>query len=245
MRADRLEAFDAVLAAVPPTSTASTLEAEHGARWPGMDSRRDHPRRCSSAPRRAWDGRSSASRAAGPATPATSPTTIPMTVDGLGPRGGGAHTPEEFVLEPRCAAGARWRSRWRAEVLTLSRQELARSPPVSRDAHLPSLMRMTASTNPTPRPRTTRRGQTRRGRRAAGGDGRADVADRGRSTRSTRNSLDSDGICPAQHRPPVGHLHRAVPPRELAHLIGNTIPFVFMGLIIALAGRAASGAGDR
>ena len=26
--------------------------------------------------------------------------TIPLTVDGLGPRGGGAHTPEEFVLEP-------------------------------------------------------------------------------------------------------------------------------------------------
>jgi glutamate carboxypeptidase len=24
--------------------------------------------------------------------------TIPLTVDGLGPRGGGAHTPEEFVL---------------------------------------------------------------------------------------------------------------------------------------------------
>jgi glutamate carboxypeptidase len=25
---------------------------------------------------------------------------VPLTVDGLGPRGGGAHTPEEFVLEP-------------------------------------------------------------------------------------------------------------------------------------------------
>ncbi len=25
---------------------------------------------------------------------------IPLTVDGLGPRGGGAHTPEEFVLAP-------------------------------------------------------------------------------------------------------------------------------------------------
>jgi glutamate carboxypeptidase len=25
-------------------------------------------------------------------------TEIPLTVDGLGPRGGGAHTPEEFVL---------------------------------------------------------------------------------------------------------------------------------------------------
>ena len=26
--------------------------------------------------------------------------TIPLTIDGLGPRGGGAHTPEEFVLAP-------------------------------------------------------------------------------------------------------------------------------------------------
>jgi glutamate carboxypeptidase len=26
--------------------------------------------------------------------------TIPLTVDGLGPRGGGAHTPGEFVLDP-------------------------------------------------------------------------------------------------------------------------------------------------
>jgi glutamate carboxypeptidase len=25
-------------------------------------------------------------------------STIPLTIDGLGPRGGGAHTPEEFVL---------------------------------------------------------------------------------------------------------------------------------------------------
>jgi hypothetical protein len=25
---------------------------------------------------------------------------IALTVDGLGPRGGGAHTPREFVLEP-------------------------------------------------------------------------------------------------------------------------------------------------
>jgi glutamate carboxypeptidase len=27
-------------------------------------------------------------------------SSIPLTVDGLGPRGGGAHTPEEFVLAP-------------------------------------------------------------------------------------------------------------------------------------------------
>jgi glutamate carboxypeptidase len=31
---------------------------------------------------------------------------IPLTVDGLGPRGGGAHTPEEFVLEASLAERA-------------------------------------------------------------------------------------------------------------------------------------------
>ena len=36
--------------------------------------------------------------AAGPATPATWPRTSSSCVDGLGPRGGGAHTPDEYVL---------------------------------------------------------------------------------------------------------------------------------------------------
>ena len=46
--------------------------------------------------------------------------TIPLTVDGLGPRGGGAHTPEEFVLESAL--------RGRAEVaLALAHEVLAKS----------------------------------------------------------------------------------------------------------------------
>jgi glutamate carboxypeptidase len=45
---------------------------------------------------------------------------IPLTVDGLGPRGGGAHTPDEFVLAPSL--------RQRAEVaLALAAQVLADS----------------------------------------------------------------------------------------------------------------------
>ena len=45
---------------------------------------------------------------------------IPLTVDGLGPRGGGAHTPEEFVLESAL--------RGRAEVaLALAHEVLAKS----------------------------------------------------------------------------------------------------------------------
>jgi glutamate carboxypeptidase len=31
---------------------------------------------------------------------------IPLTVDGLGPRGGGAHTPDEYVLAPSLAQRA-------------------------------------------------------------------------------------------------------------------------------------------
>ena len=45
--------------------------------------------------------------------------TIALTVDGLGPRGGGAHTPGEFVVEPTL--------RERAEVaLALAHQVCAR-----------------------------------------------------------------------------------------------------------------------
>ena len=76
-----------------PSSTASTLEASMERRWPGMDAIETHPPRCSSAPRRGWAARSSVARAAAPATPATSPPTVPMTIDGLGPRGGGGTHP--------------------------------------------------------------------------------------------------------------------------------------------------------
>ena len=65
--------------------------------WPGMDSSA-RPRRCSSAPPPRSGGPWSGCRAAGPATPATSPPSIPLTVDGLGPRGGAAHNPEEYIV---------------------------------------------------------------------------------------------------------------------------------------------------
>ena len=52
-----------------------------------------------------------AARAGAPATRATSPRTSPLTVDGLGPRGGHAHTPTSSSSPTRCARGPRWRSR--------------------------------------------------------------------------------------------------------------------------------------
>jgi glutamate carboxypeptidase len=104
VRARSLEAFDAVLAAIPRQVDGVRLEAELVRTWPGMDAS------ASAAPvlaraselagmplhAGARGGASDASHFAG---------TIPITIDGLGPRGGGAHAPHEYVsaasLEPR------------------------------------------------------------------------------------------------------------------------------------------------
>jgi glutamate carboxypeptidase len=107
VRARTLEPLEAVLAAVPAQLDGVALEAEIGRRWPGMETeaavtalleraaallgRPLHPA--------ARGGASDASHFAG---------SIPLTVDGLGPLGGGAHTEREFVW--------RWSLRSRAEV---------------------------------------------------------------------------------------------------------------------------------
>jgi glutamate carboxypeptidase len=96
MRSDRVGAFDSVAAAVPVEVDEVTLEPRMERVWPSMDSRAHTPallarasallgRRIVGVPR---GGASDASHFA---------ASIPLTVDGLGPRGGGAHTPEEFV----------------------------------------------------------------------------------------------------------------------------------------------------
>jgi glutamate carboxypeptidase len=97
LRADSLEAFEGVLQALPAELGGARLEARLVRQWPGMDARE------ATAPllRSAADalgrpvigaGRGGASDAAHFAA------TIPFTVDGLGPRGGGAHAPHEYVL---------------------------------------------------------------------------------------------------------------------------------------------------
>jgi glutamate carboxypeptidase len=99
LRAQGLEAFDDVVVAVGAELDGVLLEARMERKWPGMDStavtqdliaRASHRlgRPISGVPR---GGASDASHFA---------DTIALTVDGLGPRGGGAHTPGEFVLEP-------------------------------------------------------------------------------------------------------------------------------------------------
>ena len=97
LRADRLEAFEAVLAALPEEHDEVRLDARMVRAWPGMDSRGatyDTIERASElldAPIIATErgGASDASHIAAGG--------IELTIDGLGPRGGGAHTPDEWV----------------------------------------------------------------------------------------------------------------------------------------------------
>jgi glutamate carboxypeptidase len=98
LRARGLPAFDAVQAAVSDEIDGVTLQARMERKWPGMDSTavtRDLLARASQRLGRAISGvpRGGASDASHFAD------TIALTVDGLGPRGGGAHTPGEFVVE--------------------------------------------------------------------------------------------------------------------------------------------------
>jgi glutamate carboxypeptidase len=97
MRADTADAFQRVLAAVPDEVGGAKLEAEIVRLWPGMDSREstrellERTESCLGRPVIPVErgGASDASHVA---------TRIPVTLDGLGPRGGQAHNPEEYVL---------------------------------------------------------------------------------------------------------------------------------------------------
>jgi glutamate carboxypeptidase len=97
LRADSLEAFEGVLQALPPELGGARLEARLVRQWPGMDAREATAALLRSAADALGRpvigaGRGGASDAAHFAA------TIPLTVDGLGPRGGGAHAPHEYVL---------------------------------------------------------------------------------------------------------------------------------------------------
>lgn len=119
LRARRLDAFDEVLATVAPELDEVILTARLERKWPGMDSRALTEPLIDAASLRL--GRRIAGVARGGASDASHfAEAIPLTVDGLGPRGGGAHTPEEFVLEPAL--------RERAEVaLALAHEAVSKS----------------------------------------------------------------------------------------------------------------------
>jgi glutamate carboxypeptidase len=105
VRADRLDAFQRVLDAVPERlDSGATLTARLAREWPGMDARE------STEPLLARGseliGRPIIAAQRGGASDASHfAATIPLTVDGLGPRGGAAHNPGEFLrlssLRPR------------------------------------------------------------------------------------------------------------------------------------------------
>lgn len=97
MRADRLDAFAPVVAAVPENPGEVALEPALERSWPAMDT---HARTVDVLKRAAARvGRPVVGVPRGGASDASHfAPAIPLTIDGLGPRGGGAHTPGEYVL---------------------------------------------------------------------------------------------------------------------------------------------------
>jgi glutamate carboxypeptidase len=97
LRADTLAAFEAVLDAVPAELDGVTLDAELVRRWPGMDTREVAQPLLDRAA--TLLGRPIAGSERGGASDASHVAAhVPLTVDGLGPLGGRAHNPDEFVL---------------------------------------------------------------------------------------------------------------------------------------------------
>lgn len=99
LRADALETFDDVIAELPADLDGVRLDADLLRRWPGMDARgRTAPLLAAASERL---GRPIRGTNRGGASDASylAPV-IDVTIDGLGPRGGGAHTPLEYVVEP-------------------------------------------------------------------------------------------------------------------------------------------------
>jgi len=97
MRAEGVAAFDAVRDAVPREVGGAALEPAIVRLWPGMDARAA----TAALLERATGvlGRPVVGVERGGASDASHvASVVPVTVDGLGPRGGGAHSPNEFVL---------------------------------------------------------------------------------------------------------------------------------------------------
>jgi glutamate carboxypeptidase len=99
LRADDESAFGAALGALPAEVGGATVQGELIRVWPGMDRREE------TAPvlARAGEllGRPVVGMERGGASDASHvASVVPVTIDGLGPRGGGAHSPSEHVLTP-------------------------------------------------------------------------------------------------------------------------------------------------
>ncbi len=116
MRADRSESFETVRASIPAELDGVALEAEMQRVWPGMDSGEATRGLLEGATARL--GRSIVGVSRGGASDASHfAPSIGLTVDGLGPRGGAAHNPDEFVLAPSLRSRAEVALALAAEVL--------------------------------------------------------------------------------------------------------------------------------
>jgi glutamate carboxypeptidase len=96
LRADDVAAFDTVAGALPAEHAGVVLHKQMLRVWPGMDARH------AAAPvlERAAQalGRPVVATARGGASDAAHfAAVVPVTIDGLGPRGGAAHNPDEYV----------------------------------------------------------------------------------------------------------------------------------------------------
>ena len=97
-RADELDAIEAVCAAIPREVGGVTLSSELIRRWPGMHSEQAVATVLADASKALGRPIHAASRG-GASDASHFATAIPVTIDGLGPRGGKAHNPGEFVYE--------------------------------------------------------------------------------------------------------------------------------------------------
>lgn len=96
VRADRLEALHGVLDAIPAEVAGASIEAAMQREWPGMDARESTASILAAAGQTL--GRPVVAAQRGGASDASHfAAEIPVSIDGLGPRGGHAHAPEEFV----------------------------------------------------------------------------------------------------------------------------------------------------
>ena len=97
-RADELDAIEAVCDAIPREVGGVTLSPELIRRWPGMHSEQAVAGVLATASTALGRPIHAASRG-GASDASHFATAIPVTIDGLGPRGGKAHNPGEFVYE--------------------------------------------------------------------------------------------------------------------------------------------------
>ena len=99
MRARSSDSFARVIERVPDSARGATLNAQLIRSWPGMDTRAASAKLLEDAAARL--GRPIVAAARGGASDASHlASVVPLTVDGLGPRGGHAHSPEEYVYGP-------------------------------------------------------------------------------------------------------------------------------------------------